>query len=90
MKRRSLPSMLFLAATSAMNGVSLACSTCGVDPDSQVGSAANGTLWLLLGLVAFMFLATGFTAFYIWRRASLPVPPHIQLVENLTSQPEER
>lgn len=90
MNRRVPMLMPVLAAFAAMNCASIACSTCGVDPDSQIGNAANGTLWLLLGLVAFMFLATGFTAFYIWRRASLPIPPHIQLVENLTSQPEER
>ncbi len=89
MSPRFLP-LLVAAASSAMECAASACSTCGVDPNSQVAAAAGGTLWLLLGLVAFMFLATGFTALFIWRRAVAPISPDVQLIENLTSEPEER
>ncbi len=88
MSRRFL-SPLIAAAFAALGSAASACSTCGVDPDSQVANAAGGTLWMLLGLVAFMFLATGFTALFIWRRTVAPIPPDVQFVENLTSEPEE-
>jgi hypothetical protein len=44
---------------------------------------------MLLGLVGFIFVSTGFTALYLWRRAKAPIPAHIQFVENLTAEPEE-
>jgi hypothetical protein len=88
MKARHL---LIAAAISALlrPGAASACATCGVDPNSYVADASNSVLWVLLGLVALMFAATGLTAFYLWRRANAPIPPHIQFVENLTAEPEE-
>ena len=44
---------------------------------------------MLIGLTGLMFVATGLTALYIWRHATTPIPPHVQFVENLTSEPEE-
>lgn len=70
-------------------GTTSACATCGVDPNSYVADASNSVLWVLLGLVALMFAATGLTAFYLWRRANAPIPAHIQFVENLNAEPEE-
>jgi len=59
------------------------------DPNSSLAIASDATLWMLLSLVGFIFIATGATMFYLWRRGSRPIPPDIQLVENLTAEPEE-
>ena len=66
-----------------------ACATCVLDPTSNLAAASNSVLWMLLALVGFIFVATGLTAYYLWRRANAPIPPHIQLVENLNAEPEE-
>jgi hypothetical protein len=66
-----------------------ACAVCMGDPNSYIADASNSVLWMLLGLVGLMFVATGLTAFFLWRRANAPIPPHIAFVENLTAEPEE-
>ena len=55
----------------------------------HIADPVNGVLWMLLGLVGFVFAVAVWTAFYLWRRASTPIPPHIQFVESLTNEPEE-
>ena len=57
-----------LAALIATHTKASACAVCMGDPNPNSATATNATLWVLLGLVAFIFAATGFTAFYIWRR----------------------
>jgi flagellar basal body-associated protein FliL len=37
--------------------------------DAVMREASNTTLWVLLGLVGFIFVATGATAFFLWRKA---------------------
>jgi multidrug resistance efflux pump len=46
-----------------------ACAVCMGGDDSVMREASNTTLWVLLGLVGFIFLATGATAFFLWRKA---------------------
>jgi len=59
------------------------------DPNSNLAIASNSVLWTLMGLVGFIFISTGCTAYYLWRRSKMPIPPHIQFLENLTAEPEE-
>jgi hypothetical protein len=66
-----------------------ACAVCGGDPNSYLADAANSTIWMLLGLVSFIFISTGATAFYLWRHARAKIPPHIELVEKIKDEPEE-
>ena len=66
-----------------------ACAVCGGDPNSYLADAANSTIWMLLGLVGFIFISTGATAFYLWRHARAKIPPHIELVEKMKDEPEE-
>jgi hypothetical protein len=66
-----------------------ACAVCMGDPNSYLADASNSVIWMLLALVGFIFVSTGLTALYLWRRANLPIPPHIQFVENLTNEPDE-
>jgi hypothetical protein len=76
-------------ALAAIPAKASACAVCMGDPNSYVADATNSTIWMLLGLVALMFIATGLTAFFIWRHARTPIPPHLQFVESLTNEPEE-
>ena len=78
-----------LAALIATHAKASACAVCMGDPNPNIADATNGTLWMLIGLTGLMFVATGLTALYIWRHATTPIPPHVQFVENLTSEPEE-
>jgi hypothetical protein len=79
-----LPALVAFLPSSAS-----ACAVCGGDPNSYLADATNSVLWMLLGLVGFIFISTGLTALYLWRRSRAPIPPHIQLVEDLTAEPEE-
>jgi hypothetical protein len=38
--------------------------------DSTIREASNSTMWALLAMVGFIFVATGATAFFLWRKAS--------------------
>ena len=88
MKRRLLlPALLALAAMSPSSAP--ACAVCMGDPNSYLAGASNSVVWMLLGLVGFIFLSTGLTALYLWRRSKMPIPPHIQFVESLTAEPDE-
>ena len=57
--------------------------------DSTIVETSGAVLWTLLSLVGFVFAVAAWIAFYLWRHANTPIPPHVQLIENLTSEPEE-
>ena len=81
--------LLFSAAFALIPGKASACAVCMGDPNSYLADATNSTIWMLLAMVGFIFLATGGTAFYLWRHARAKVPPHIALVEEMKSKPED-
>ena len=87
--KRVLPFLAMLAALAVTHESASACAVCMGDPNSYIADATNSTIWMLLGLTALMFVATGLTAFFLWRHARAPIPPHIQFVESLTNEPEE-
>ena len=64
--KHSLP-ILFLAALAAQAN---ACATCAGGDNLQLVEASNTVLWTLLGLVAFIFVATGATIFFLWRKSA--------------------
>jgi len=65
LRRIPLLSAAFLALTANAQ----ACAVCMGGDDSVMREASNTTLWVLLGLVGFIFVATGATAFFLWRKA---------------------
>jgi hypothetical protein len=75
----SLPVLILAAVTSKAT----ACATCAGGDNLQLANASNSVLWALLSLVGFIFVATAATAYYLWRKASTPIPPHLQLIESL-------
>ena len=72
--------ILFSAAVSVEAN---ACATCAGGDNLQLANASNSVLWALLTLVGFIFVATAATAYFLWRKASAPVPPHLQLIDSL-------
>ena len=86
---RRLPLLTLLAAFAATCGKASACAVCMGDANPNIIEATNSTLWMLISLTGLMFVGTGLTVLYIWRHANTPIPPHVQLIENLTSEPEE-
>ena len=80
---------IFAAALAALPAEASACAVCMGDPNSYLADATNSTIWMLLGLVGFIFISTGATAFYLWHHARAKIPPHIELVENMTEDSDE-
>ena len=63
-----------------------ACSVCMGDANSNFASAANGAIFLMFGAIGSMLAAlTGF-GFYLYKRENTPIPPHIQLVEEMSRE----
>ena len=67
MKRRFLLPVLALV-TAIIPSSASACAVCMGDPNSYIADASNSVLWTLLALVGFIFVSTGCTAYYLWRR----------------------
>lgn len=63
--------------------VSNACSVCMGDANSNMAGAANGAIFLMLGAIGAMLASLAGFGFYLFKRASAPIPPHIQLVEEM-------
>ena len=61
-----------------------ACSVCMGDSNSNFASAANGAIFLMIGAIGSMLAALSGFGFYLYKRANAPVPPHIQLVEEMS------
>lgn len=58
------------AMISSLSAKASACAVCMGADDSIIREASNSTLWALLSLVGFIFVATGATAFFLWRKAT--------------------
>lgn len=81
--------ILVLGLVAVLPATSHACAVCMGDPNSAMARASNSVLWMLLGMVGFIFISTGATAFYLWRRSRAEIPADVQLVENLAGEPDE-
>ena len=65
-----------------------ACTACMGDANSNFGEAANGAIFLMLGLLAVVFSLLGAFAFYLYRRALAPLPPHVEFTLDAQAEPE--
>jgi hypothetical protein len=81
--------MLGLACGFALSAQAAACAVCMGSDDAQIIEASNAVLWSLLSLVGFVFAATAATAWFLWRKAHTPIPPHIVLIESLAEEPDQ-
>lgn len=86
---RGLRWIASLALLAALNSTASACATCMGGDNEQLVEASNSVLWALLALVGFIFVATGCTAYYLWRKAQSPVPPDLALIHTLTPDAQQ-
>jgi hypothetical protein len=77
--RKSFCAALFISFALASSAD--ACTACMGDGGSNVGEAANGAIFLMLGVLAVVFGLLGAFGIYLYRRALAPLPPHVELSE---------
>ena len=65
-----------------------ACAVC-MGSDSKVGEAINGAIFLMLGFIGTMLAALAGFAFYLMKRSTAPLSPHLG-VAHLANNPEEQ
>jgi hypothetical protein len=80
---------LTMGLMALFRGSAEACAVCAGGDNATLIEASNSVLWVLLALVGFIFVATAGTAYFLWRKAHTPVPPHIEFIENLSSSDDE-
>lgn len=73
-------------AVAALPATASACSACMGDPNSKTAGAINGAVFIMLGFVALMLGSISAFAFYLFRRAQMPVPPHVELTQMMAAQ----
>jgi hypothetical protein len=59
--------------------VASACTACMGDPNSNLAKGANAAIFLMLGVLAMMFLLLGTFAYQLYRHSKRPLPPHVEL-----------
>lgn len=59
-----------------------ACTVC-MGGDGTVGEAANGAIFVMLGVLAAVLGFISVVGFLIVRRGQMPLPPHAELVRSL-------
>ena len=69
-----------------MPAAARACSVCMGDKNSNFAGAANAAIFLMIGAIGSMLAAMTAFGFYLYKRASAPIPPHIQLVEEMSGE----
>ena len=75
--RRTLPLLVLTLLLSLATDAS-ACSVCMGDPNSNMASAVNGAIFLMLAFIGGILALLGGFAFYLMKRASSPLPPHAE------------
>ena len=74
---------LAIALTAGLPVEAQACAACMGDPNSRFADATSNLVFIMLGLVGMVMAGTGAVAWSFYRRALSPLPPHIQLVEQM-------
>jgi hypothetical protein len=73
-----------------LHGTASACSVCMGDPNSAAAGATNGAIFLMLGIIGTMLTASGGFGLYLYKRAHTPIPPHLELVEEMSEHDDEQ
>ena len=79
---------LALAVSGASPSSARACAACMGDPNSNIAGAANGAIFMMLGCIGGVLALLSVFGFTLYRRANAPIPPHVELAEDLGAQPE--
>ncbi|HEX5176168.1 MAG TPA: hypothetical protein VFV83_04010 [Chthoniobacteraceae bacterium] len=56
------------------------------DPNSNEASAINAAIFLMLGCIGGVLGLLIAFGIYLYRRAQLPIPPHVELAEMIGTQ----
>ena len=78
------------AMAAILHGTASACSVCMGDPNSAAAGATNSAIFLMLGIIGTMLAASGGFGLYLYKRAHTPIPPHLELVEEMSEQADEQ
>ncbi|HEY3900194.1 MAG TPA: hypothetical protein VGM54_16415 [Chthoniobacter sp.] len=62
-----------------------ACAACMGDVNSKFAPATNDAIFLMLGLIGLMLGTFVGCAFYLFKRARAPLPPHAEVAQSMTS-----
>ena len=71
-----------LALWAGMVQSASACTVC-MGGDGTVGEAANGAIFVMLGVLATVLGFISVVGFLIVRKGQMPLPPHAELVRSL-------
>jgi len=82
--------IISVIAVAVLHGTASACSVCMGDPNSNAAGATNGAIFLMLGIIGSMLTASGGFGFYLYKRAHTPIPPHIELAEEMGGECEDQ
>ena len=89
MKTRILSQRVFLVwATTSLFVESLsqeasACTACMGASTGPIGEAANGAIFVMLGVLAVVLGLISLVGYSLVKRANLPMPPHVELVRSI-------
>ena len=89
MRSRALTGIVALGLVS-LPSAAHACTVCMGDSNSNFASAANAAIFLMFGAIGSMLAALSGFGFYLYKRASAPIPPHIQLVEEMSHEDDDQ
>ena len=73
----------FAAALSQFPATAGACTACMGDVNSKIAPAMNAAIFLMLGFIGFMLASAAGFAFYLVKRASVPLPPHAEFTQTI-------
>jgi len=71
-----------LLATSIVQDA-FACTACMGDSTGPIGEAANGAIFVMLGVLALVLGLISLAGYSLVKRANLPMPPHVELVRSI-------
>ena len=84
MKSRCTPPLL--AVLLLLDGVSAqACSVCMGANGSALGEAANGAIFVMLGVLAFVLGLIVLAGYSLVKRGRMPMPPHAELMRSMSN-----
>jgi hypothetical protein len=83
----SKPGSLVLAAAFllvvSLSQKASACTACMGDSTGPIGEAANGAIFVMLGVLAVVLGLITLAGYSLVKRANLPMPPHVELVRSI-------
>jgi len=91
MSANTIKSILIGSSIAAvLQATASACTVCMGDPNSTAAGATNSAIFLMLGIIGTMLTASGGFGLYLYKRAHTPIPPHIELVEEMSEENVEQ